>query len=167
MTEACPGCAAPMKQETFHGAVINVCGACEGIWFEGGELRDLLEQDPHVFTDLAAAEAQPGGAVKKAPSTLTCPQCVVPLEAQHYLVTSPVIIHGCPQCGGLWVPADELVKMQQTLDASRQPLTPQEDAAISMAAMTAKHEAFMARQQSLTQLFTRLDRYYSGWWGLI
>ena len=167
MTEACPGCAAPMKQETFHGAVINVCSACEGIWFEGGELTDLLQQDPHAFSDLAAAEAQLAVAVKTAPSTLTCPECMIPLEAHHYLVTSPVIVHGCPQCGGLWVEADELVKMQQTLDASRQPLTAQEDAAITMAAMTSQHEAFMARQQNLTTLFTRLDRYQPGYRGLL
>lgn len=38
----CPKCGHDMKEETLDGVSIDRCGFCEGIYFDAGEIEDLM-----------------------------------------------------------------------------------------------------------------------------
>jgi len=38
----CPKCGHPMKEREMEGILVDVCKHCEGIYFDRGELEDLL-----------------------------------------------------------------------------------------------------------------------------
>ena len=48
---------------------------------------------------------------------LNCPQCeTVPMEHFNYGDTSGMILHKCPECGGIWTDKDQLKKAEMLVD---------------------------------------------------
>lgn len=88
------------------------------------------------------------------------------MEEYHYLYNSPILIYTCPDCGGLFIQADDLPLMQQWYEKSQQSPTKDEQQRIAMGLDVAEHQAFMLRQQHLQAMFNTLRRYQPGWSGL-
>jgi Zn-finger nucleic acid-binding protein len=48
---------------------------------------------------------------------LKCPACEgLPMEHCNYGDTSGIILHKCPECGGIWADKDELKKVEEVVD---------------------------------------------------
>jgi Zn-finger nucleic acid-binding protein len=76
---------------------IDYCTNCLGIWFDAGELTQILrsaEPDLHV----------PIGAVS---ANMPCPRCAAGLNRFVYPATY-VDVDGCSTCGGLWLDGGEM-----------------------------------------------------------
>ena len=155
-----------MVSEDAHGVQLDVCPTCAGIWLSPEELRQLVAGDPKTIDELE--DLLPHNVDQKhlGGSRLLCPFDEVLMEQYHYLYNSPILIHTCSHCGGLYVNGDELPQMKQWFEKSHEPLTRQEALRVSMATDVANHEAFMARQMHLQGLFNTLQRYRPGWSGL-
>jgi len=41
---ACPRCGEPLKAETLHGAQVEVCSGCHGMWLERVEMEQLVRR---------------------------------------------------------------------------------------------------------------------------
>lgn len=41
---ACPRCGEPLKAETLHGAQVEVCSGCHGMWLERAEMEQLVRR---------------------------------------------------------------------------------------------------------------------------
>ncbi|WP_425396620.1 zf-TFIIB domain-containing protein [Aeoliella sp.] len=100
----CPKCnQTSLKPHKFKNTdvVVDVCQRCKGIWFDANELNELL---PVASKDLQVPkDAKPTG--------MTCPKCLVPLEAFSYPQTC-VEIDMCSKCNGLWLYKSELKEIK-------------------------------------------------------
>ncbi len=111
----CPRCAAPSLGTTFIGELtLDQCDECEGVWFDPGELRHLLDEGGGAVqgTELEKSletevvrEEEPGG------EHLACPRCRNGLRRYHYGYSSEVLVDGCDAGCGVWLDDGELRKL--------------------------------------------------------
>ena len=47
----CPKCGAGLETRVFREVEIDVCGECNGIWLDAGELETLAGEESHTFAD--------------------------------------------------------------------------------------------------------------------
>jgi Zn-finger nucleic acid-binding protein len=119
----CPRDGRVMIATEMRDATVDVCGACEGIFFDSGEMLGAagIEADPSSW-DLP----ETGGAVKEG--TLRCPRCAeVVMNAQDVtLGERHVEVDRCGKCRGVWLDKGELDtivaighEMRPALEAAR------------------------------------------------
>lgn len=156
-----------MTPEIAHGVNIDVCSACGGIWLSGDQLKALITSDAKTVQEIEATVHPAIEHQKVGPSQLQCPCDSSQMDEYHYLYNSPVLIHACGACGGVFIHAQDLPLMQQWFDHSQQPMTKEETLKVQVGMDEAQHQAFMLRQQHLQGFFSTLSRYCSGWIGLI
>ena len=113
----CPKCQQQPLREKYVSAMnlsVDHCPKCQGVWFDGGELKQAMRvADPHLRI--------PRDAVRlKAP----CPRCAKPLYAFPYPQTR-VTIETCRSCQGLWLDAGEFKQIRE----AREQLPPPEEPA--------------------------------------
>lgn len=122
---ACPHCRGVMDPREFHEVTLELCSHCEGIWFDGDDLVELLRKDPQILRELCNQfdHDAPSGSVE---IDLLCPDCEARLEKQRYLYNSPVMLETCPRCEGFWVRCDRFAEMQRWLNEGHEhsPLVP-------------------------------------------
>jgi Zn-finger nucleic acid-binding protein len=118
----CPRCSSTLSPVDDDGVQVEVCPGCKGEWLSAGELQQLVEHHTEVFTPEEIASLD---AVNKDMFTaencdhdeLNCPQCeTVPMEHFNYCDTSGMILHKCPDCGGIWTDKDQLKKAEMLVD---------------------------------------------------
>jgi Zn-finger nucleic acid-binding protein len=106
----------------YDGVQINVCPDCQGEWLHAGDLQKIVEHHDEVFTpeeiaSLAPVDKEIVTAEKDDHDELNCPSCPdVPMEHFNYGDTSGIILHKCPDCGGIWADKDELKKIEAVVD---------------------------------------------------
>lgn len=115
----CPKCAQALIQKQFKGrpAAVDYCQACQGIWFDDGELSSVLGVPARNLS--APANARP--------SALQCPRCEKPLVLFSYPGTV-VLIDACRTCRGVWLDGgeyQELVKVRSTTSTPQPQSKPQ------------------------------------------
>jgi len=109
----------------YDGVRIEVCPDCKGEWLHAGELQTLVEHHEEIFTpeEIASIDAvnkEMFTAEKDDHDELNCPQCEsVQMEHFNYGDTSGIILHKCPECGGIWTDKDELKKWRYWLTGGR------------------------------------------------
>jgi len=93
----CPNQVLREKRVRNSTVTVDCCGACKGVWFDGGELEAVMS--------VAAKKLRvPPSAQQSA--IQYCPRCPSPLFRFQYPQTY-VKIEMCKQCGGLWLDAGE------------------------------------------------------------
>jgi len=167
MARQCPNCSSTMSPETAHGAQIDVCPNCGGIWLDGEELRAILSSDIQTIDAIEASVRPEIGQHHAGRSNLLCPENGIALDEYRYLYNSPIPIHACPVCGGMFIHAEQLPLMQQWFARTQEPPSHDEALRIAMGQDIAEHEAFMLRQRHLIGMFNTFRSYRPGWWGLL
>jgi Zn-finger nucleic acid-binding protein len=118
----CPRCSTVLEPTENDGQIIEVCPACKGEWLHAGELQKLVEHHDKVFTEkeiasLKAVDKEIFTAEKDDHDELNCPVCQeVQMEHFNYGDTSGIILHKCPQCGGIWMDKDQLEQVEEVVD---------------------------------------------------
>lgn len=118
----CPRCSAPFLPTEFDGVKVEVCSQCKGEWLYAGELEKIVEHHNEVFTpqeisSLAAVNKEIFTSEKDDHDELNCPACGnVQMEHFNYADTSGIILHKCPECGGIWTDKDQLEKVEELVD---------------------------------------------------
>ena len=163
----CPNCSATMRTALVDGSNVDACDNCGGTWFDGGELRLLVEKDPLELDKLDSLAHIPVDHQRIANSRLLCPIDDVLLDKYHYMYTSPVIVHACHHCEGCFIAEGDLARMQIWREQAERPMTPQEEAGVALGTMAAAHQKEMFRLQNTHDFFTVLKRYTPGWFGLV
>jgi Zn-finger nucleic acid-binding protein len=111
-----------LKTVTYDAVDVEVCSSCQGEWLHAGELEKIVEHHDEVFTP---EEIQSLDAVNQEIFTnenldhdeLNCPSCAnVRMEHFNYGDTSGIILHKCPECGGIWMDKDQLTKIEEVVD---------------------------------------------------
>lgn len=99
-----------MKQARLGPIPLDLCMACSGVWFDDGELAQLVQGGPAAIRKLgerlfhARHMAVPAKAGK-------CPVCWVPLQDVTFPSLPNVRLDGCRLCLGLWVPLAALSRI--------------------------------------------------------
>lgn len=110
-TLACPACRAPMAQENFASARVDVCGACAGIWFDRGALAHVDHAKKGAGPALKRALAVPLAA-PCTPGVRTCPGCAVTLVGEIQDAYPAVHLDRCPGCDGIFLDGGELALLR-------------------------------------------------------
>ncbi len=115
----CPKCSCSLVDTyTPRGVVVDYCPACQGIWFDKGELN-YFSKSPMAFSKLLQA-----GLKNPVASSCLCPRCKVSMNEGGF-IKDELLIEQCPSCCGVWLDAQELTAMQlaehemRGLDASK------------------------------------------------
>jgi len=104
-TMLCPRCQKPALEELdldYSGVVLDRCLQCGGVWFDGGELEQVLKEaarDVHL-----PDEMQPCG--------LPCPRCETEMSSFQYPDTE-VTVDMCNECRGLWLDHGEFKQIRK------------------------------------------------------
>jgi Zn-finger nucleic acid-binding protein len=110
----CPACARPLTSRTAGELTVDVCdGGCGGIWFDHFELRKADERAEPAGPALLEVARDPALSVDRS-VRYGCPKCSdgVVMMRHFWSVKRAVTIDECPECGGIWLDADELAKIR-------------------------------------------------------
>ncbi|MCP4133567.1 MAG: zf-TFIIB domain-containing protein [bacterium] len=111
----CPYCGASLVEKKYHGVVVDVCAMCKGIWFDYGELKQVVDGVVATKKDLPNS----GGMLKEkvinvdtlSEASKQCPRCNEKMEKFNYSYDSNVILDRCSNCEGIWADGGELKKV--------------------------------------------------------
>jgi Zn-finger nucleic acid-binding protein len=116
----CPRSSTPLAHLQIGGVSTDVCEDCGGLWLDRLELS-RFERPESAFGDaLVAHLSQFPTAIFDRSIRLQCPRHPeVVMLRRAFSRAIPVEIDECPECGGLWLDADELAQIRN--DPSRRP----------------------------------------------
>ena len=118
----CPRCSSILNRVEYDGQIVEVCPGCKGEWLHAGELQKLVEHHDEIFTpeeiaSLDAVNKEILTAEKDDHDELNCPCCEnVQMEHFNYGDTSGILLHKCPECGGIWMDKDQLQRVEELVD---------------------------------------------------
>ena len=93
---------------------LDQCGQCQGLWFDRGELQDLLKTDIHLpGSEKSIAELR--RAVRELPPVtelggskyVNCPSCDVLMLRRRFSPHTRLVFDHC-NAHGVWLDGDEL-----------------------------------------------------------
>ncbi len=97
----CPKCAGKelKPQDLIGGVEVDFCEACEGMYFEKGEMGCYLQfsKDIPNHKDL----------MKAATPSCKCPECGGQMKELKYVPDKELFIDLCESCGGVWLDGGE------------------------------------------------------------
>lgn len=100
----CPRCAAPLARKKLRDREgdVDQCTKCGGVWFDDGELAQLVG-------GRARLTAPPNAA---ATTTANCPRCSKAFQRFAYPGTM-TLIDRCSTCAGVWLDGGELQEIRK------------------------------------------------------
>ena len=113
----CCGCTNAMNEVDIEGIIIDVCPTCNGMWFDTGELEEVLEKIEFSHEEGAGVRTK-GSPVKNIPEAgplRNCPHCNLVMGKKNYKRFSGIVIDVC-RFHGLYLDAQELEKIRLFLD---------------------------------------------------
>lgn len=139
---------------------LDVCRACEGVWFDKDELSRTLKSPDSVRSQEVRASWSGGANAETEPgvSALSCPRCSGKMRRYRFGLSSAVLIDGCLKGCGVWLDDGELGRIAEHLTDHLRPATPEERETLA-----AHHAQFQAAAAARDELFVdrlaRLSRY--------
>jgi len=118
----CPRCYSILTVVEYAGYQVEICSECRGEWLHAEELQKVVEHHDHVLSakEIASLEpvSKPVSPVEgKDRDVLNCPHCeTIELERFNYADSSSLILHKCPECGGVWADKEQLEKLDELVD---------------------------------------------------
>jgi Zn-finger nucleic acid-binding protein len=99
-----------MESEIAYSLEMERCGACGGMFFDRGELLQLLRKRIGASDSTTSA----GASGKLAARPATCPDCSVQMQRREML-SGRLTIEVCPDCKGVYLDQGELDAAREIL----------------------------------------------------
>jgi hypothetical protein len=117
----CPHCQSRLETKTYEGIHIETCPGCHGEWLDEGELGHINRVresrfEPQERRAVAAAIKIKGVKLSDVDRDLVCPKCRGQTDAVNFGGNSGIIMDRCTGCGGIWLDAEELEKVQMLVE---------------------------------------------------
>ena len=117
----CPNCDSGLRTITYEGIQIETCSGCGGEWLDESELGHVnrareVRFDKEERRAVAEATRIKGVKLDDVDRDLTCPKCGGQTDAVNYGGDTGIIIDRCTSCGGIWLGATELEKIQMVVE---------------------------------------------------
>lgn len=105
----CPRTHSKLKPITINNVEINLSTACGGVWFDRFELEKFDEIHEEAGTLLIEHMKNFNTPLTNTDVRLKCPKDPdVVMMRRYYSSKHQIEIDECPQCGGIWLDAEEL-----------------------------------------------------------
>jgi Zn-finger nucleic acid-binding protein len=110
----CPDCNNILERFNYKGIGLDVCGKCDGVWLDDGELRETARRliaegkIPDAKIEVNGNVVSIWGVSEK---TRKCPKCRRQMRKINYAYDSNVIVDKCDFCNGIWTNSGELQKL--------------------------------------------------------
>lgn len=157
----CPRCRVKMPAVKAGEVELDVCRACEGVWFDKDELSRTLKSSEAVRSQgvQASWSGGPNAETEPGASALACPRCSGKMRRYRFGLSSAVLIDGCLKGCGVWLDDGELGRIAEHLTEHLRPATPGERE--TLAAHQAQFQAASAaRDELFIDRLLRLSRYH-------
>jgi len=115
----CPSCSQWLAAGRFGPLQLDLCPHCSGVWFDHGELTQVIAAGPAVVRRLCVKAPPTGVAATTRPvGPPACPACRAPLASVEYASMPGVRMEACRFCEGFWVNQATLLRIAATLEAA-------------------------------------------------
>jgi Zn-finger nucleic acid-binding protein len=114
----CPKCPGKLEAHTIEGLDIDTCFVCEGLWFDAGELEEVIKRDSKDFDYIdVGQEEYDGEEVRKTGVNLDkkagkCPICKAMMTRTPYAKKHSVTVDVCPKGHGVWLDGGEIKQLR-------------------------------------------------------
>ena len=113
-TLACPRCSTPLARLRVGGVDTDLCESCGGVWLDRLELSRFEDPDSALGDALVTHLSQFPVTLVDHSIRLRCPHHPdVTMLRRAFSRTIPIQIDECPECGGLWLDAGELMQIRR------------------------------------------------------
>jgi Zn-finger nucleic acid-binding protein len=117
----CPKCVGKLEKMQVEHVEVDACFACEGIWFDAGELEAVIKADSRDFDFIdVGREELDGEEIKQIRADLDakegkCPRCEdgTKLAKRLYPGNKKIQIDICPKGHGLWLDGGEIKNLRK------------------------------------------------------
>jgi len=117
----CPKCVGKLQKRTFEGIEIDSCFVCEGLWFDAGELDDVIKKDSKNFDFVGLDKKDYDGKEMAGLNHQVdmkeggCPRCddETILVRKKYEQKQTVNIDVCPKGHGVWLDGGEILLIRK------------------------------------------------------
>lgn len=107
----CPGCNCDMIVVEHNNIELDYCLACQGVWFDSGEL-ELLLNDAGFAASVSPLDSILSPAEVKSPGKQRkCPMCRRKMGEMTIGKEPVIVIDCCRQGDGLWFDGGELSQL--------------------------------------------------------
>src|SRR5688500_10842907 len=96
-----------MKHARLGPIALDLCFHCHGVWFDDGELAQLIQGGPLAIRKLGERILSARTEARR-PKAHKCPVCWVPMGDFEFPSMPGVRLDGCALCLGFWVPLETL-----------------------------------------------------------
>ncbi|MCL4691468.1 MAG: zf-TFIIB domain-containing protein [Candidatus Hydrogenedentes bacterium] len=124
----CPGCGRTLEPITYEGITLESCPGCGGEWLDGDELKHITEIREDKFDEqarkaIAESTTIHGVKLENVDRDLVCPKDGSPTDPINFGGDTGIILDRCTGCGGFWLDAGELEKVQRLVEGWDDKLT--------------------------------------------
>ncbi len=100
----CPKCQSTMETVEFSGIAVDRCTACQGMWFDGVEHRDLKKVKGSETLDTGSASV---GKENDEITDILCPKCGIVMTSKRDEYQTHIRYETCPNSHGVYFDAGE------------------------------------------------------------
>lgn len=105
----CPRDGTGLSKVRMMGVELDKCHACDGIWFDRGELERLRDSgEAGVEETIEETYGNPATTGGEVAGYMRCPSCGGRLLEFNYSWVQPVKVDRCDGCSGIWLDKGEL-----------------------------------------------------------
>ncbi|GAH31572.1 unnamed protein product, partial [marine sediment metagenome] len=117
----CPGCKSTLRTIQYEGITIETCEKCGGNWLDADELGKIVRIREEKFDEeerraIAESTTITGVHLEDVDRDLACPKCGGTTDAINYGGDTGIILDRCTGCGGFWLDAGEIEKVQMVIE---------------------------------------------------
>ena len=100
----CPRCYDQLKDHILEGKLYHKCHSCGGLWFDKGELAQIMEAKNWFKIDSKLEKT----STRIDKSNLACPRDKKSLHTLEYEHETDIKVNVCSKCEGLWLDAGDV-----------------------------------------------------------
>ena len=117
----CPKCAGELQKTKMESIEVDCCFICEGIWFDAGELEEVIKRDAKDFDFIdVGSEEFDGKEISDFKKDMDakqgkCPRCSDGslLVRREYKGKHKINTDLCPKGHGVWLDGGEIAELRK------------------------------------------------------
>jgi Zn-finger nucleic acid-binding protein len=118
----CPSCREPMATGRLGPVALDLCLTCAGVWFDCGELSQIMGAGPEIVRRLCSKLPPPSAPPPAPPGHRLdrpkCPVCHAGMEGIEFASMRQVSMDSCSFCEGTWATHASLQRLAAALEGS-------------------------------------------------
>ena len=122
----CPQDQSVLTKRPYEADIqVDVCGQCDGVWLDKGELERIQETVENDYREelekipKSTVQAYRIARDQQGHEALACPSCGSQMSEREHGYCSQINIDVCAECQGIWLDAGELQALEVFFERSK------------------------------------------------